>query len=93
MKMHGVKSATTFPANMGLLAPKLSTLRVPLRLWAVASHAINEQASPRGGLSMAAHLFCLLHSRVRAAGRTADETMTPIIRYKKPFIYVSLEIL
>jgi len=57
---------------------------MPLSCCAVTSQAIKEQARPRGGLSIAAHLFCLLHMRVRVAGSTADEIMTPIIRYKNP---------
>ncbi len=71
---------------MGLthLDPVLATLRSPNSLFAVTSQAIKAHAKPRIGLSVAAIIFCLLHIRVKVIGRTADEMMTPINRYRYP---------
>ena len=66
------------------LLPVLSTLRLPNCLFAVTSQAIRELARPRIGERVAAMVFCLDHISVRVAGRTAEEMMTPIIRYKYP---------
>jgi hypothetical protein len=70
--------------SIGLLAPKLSTLNEPPSLEAVTIQVIKEQTRPSGGLSIAAHLFCLVHMSVKVAGSTADEIITPIIKYRKP---------
>ena len=61
-------------------APVLATERLPPSFLAVTSQAIKEQDNPRMGARVAAILFCLLHIRVRTAGMTAEEMMTPIIR-------------
>jgi len=66
------------------LDPVLATLSVPPSFLAVTSQAIRELAKPRIGLRVAAIVFCLLHRRVRATGSTAEEMMTPIIRYRYP---------
>lgn len=62
------------------LLPVLSTERLPCCLLAVTSQAMRELASPRIGERVAAIMFCLLHIKVRVAGRTAEEMMTPIIK-------------
>lgn len=59
------------------LLPVLATDKLPYSFFAVTSHAINEQASPRIGESAAATRFCLFHISVNVAGSTADEIMTP----------------
>ena len=73
-----------YSPSIGLFAPKLSTLKVPLSLEAVTIQAIREKRRPRGGLSIAAHLFCFVHMSVKDAGSTAEEMITPIIKYRKP---------
>ncbi len=80
MKISGESNATTLPANMGLLAPVLLTERSPPSFFAVTSHAISEQTNPRGGLKVAACQLNPDHMRVKVAGITADEMMTPIMR-------------
>ncbi len=59
------------------LLPVLATDRLPYCFFAVTSHAINEQASPKIGESAAAAKFCLFHISVSVAGSTAEEIMTP----------------
>ena len=59
------------------LLPVLATERLPYSFFAVTSHAIKEQASPRTGESAAAAKFCLFHISVNVAGSTAEEIMTP----------------
>ena len=61
------------------LAPVLATERLPDSFWAVTSHAMSELARPRTGLSVAAMAFCFFHIKVRVAGRTAEEMMTPTV--------------
>ena len=80
MKINGESKATTFPANMGLLAPVESTEMLPNSFEAVTSHAMREQQSPSGGVRVAAHLFWPDHIKVRVAGSTAEEMMTPMRR-------------
>lgn len=58
-------------------APVLSTDRSPPCFLAVTSHAINEQIRPKMGERAAAARFCLLHIKVKQAGITADEMITP----------------
>lgn len=79
-KINGESKATTLPASMGLLPPVLSTERLPDSLLAVTSQAIREQTRPRIGDKVAATMFCPDQRRVRAAGKTAEDMMTPIIR-------------
>lgn len=62
------------------LLPVLSTERLPYCFLAVTSQAIRELVRPRIGERVAAIMFCCFHIRVKAAGRTAEEMMTPIIR-------------
>jgi len=69
---------------MGSFAPVLSTLRLPNCFFAVTSQAIKLVARPRTGDKVAASMFWRLQSRVREAGSTADDTITPIRRYKYP---------
>lgn len=64
------------------LLPVLLTERLPNCLFAVTSQAVRELARPRMGERVAAMVFCLLHIRVRVAGRTAELMMTPIIKYR-----------
>ena len=64
------------------LLPVLSTERLPYCFLAVTSQAMRELMRPRIGDRVAAMVFCLLHIRVRVAGRTAELMITPIIRYK-----------
>lgn len=64
--------------------PVLSTERLPYCFLAVANQAIRELARPKMGESVAASIFCLPHIKVRVAGRTAEDMMTPIIKYKYP---------
>ncbi len=64
------------------LLPVLSTERLPDCFLAVTSQAIRELMRPRIGERVAAIMFCCFHMRVRAAGRTADEIITPIMRYR-----------
>ena len=79
MKIMGERRATTFPANMGLFAPDVSTVMRPsLSLEVVTSQAVRLQMRPRIGLRVAAQKFCPFHIRVRVAGRTALEMMTPM---------------
>lgn len=80
MKISGERRATTLPASMGLLAPVLSTVRSPPSFFAVTSQAMREQTNPRGGLKVAACQLRPDHMRVRVAGITAEEMITPIIR-------------
>lgn len=80
MKTSGLSSATTLPTSMGMLAPVLAMEREPDCTFAVTSQPVREQARPRSGARVAAVRFCLRQSRVRAAGRTAEEIITPIIR-------------
>lgn len=61
------------------LAPVLATEMLPDSFLAVTSQAIRELARPRTGLRAAAMAFCFFHIRVRVAGRTAEEMMTPTI--------------
>jgi hypothetical protein len=87
MKIIGESSATTFPANMGLLAPEVATVMTPsLSLEVVTSQAVRLHASPRIGLSVAAQKFWPFHMRVRVAGRTAEEMMTPMKTYSQPML-------
>ena len=58
-------------------APVLSTDNDPPCFLAVTSHAIREHMRPRMGERAAAARFCLLHIRVKLAGSTAEEMMTP----------------
>lgn len=60
----------------------LLTERLPDCFLAVTSQAISELARPRMGERVAAMVFCLLHIRVRVAGRTAELMITPIMRYR-----------
>lgn len=79
MKITGDNRATTLPANMGLLAPEVATVMTPsFSLEVVTSQAVMLQHNPRMGERVAAHLFWPFHMRVRVAGRTADEIMTPM---------------
>lgn len=59
------------------MAPVLATDRLPPCFFAVTSQAIREHTRPKMGERVAAARFCLLHIRVRVAGTTADEMMTP----------------
>ena len=43
---------------------------------------MREHARPRKGVNVAAIMFCLLHIKVSVAGKTAEEMMTPIKRYR-----------
>ncbi len=58
----------------------LSTVRLPFCFLAVTSQVIKELMRPRMGERVAAIVFCCFHIRVRAAGRTAEDIMTPIMR-------------
>jgi hypothetical protein len=92
MKITGDSSATTLPASMGLLAPEVATVITPsLSFAVVTSHAMILQQRPKIGDKVAAHLFCPFHIRVRVAGRTAEEIMTPMKTYNQPMLtrYVS----
>jgi hypothetical protein len=85
----GESSATTLPASMGLLAPDVSTVMTPSLSFEVAmSQAGILQQSPRTGERVAAHLFWPFHIKVRVAGRTAEEMMTPMKTYSHPILYV-----
>jgi hypothetical protein len=87
MKIIGDSSATTFPANMGLFAPEVSTVMTPsLSLEVVTNHAVILQARPRIGDNVAAIRFWPFHIRVRVAGRTAEEIMTPMKTYSHPIL-------
>jgi len=79
VKIRGERRAMTLPANMGLLEPVQSTSSFPQVFLAVTSQVMTAQARPRGGVRVAAHLFWPAHIRVRVAGMTADEIITPII--------------
>jgi hypothetical protein len=81
-KITGDRRATTLPVSIGLLAYVEATERLPLSLFAVTNHAVREQNSPKIGVAVAATTFCRFHMRVRVAGMTAEDTITPIIRYK-----------
>jgi hypothetical protein len=59
------------------LAPVLSTERSPPSCFAVTSHAINEQTSANGGLKVAAVQDWPDHIKVKEAGSTAPEMITP----------------
>jgi hypothetical protein len=65
-------------------APVLSTLRLPNCFFAVTSQAIKLVARPRTGDNAAAIMFWWLQSRVKEAGSTAEDTITPIRRYRYP---------
>jgi hypothetical protein len=67
---------------MGLLEPVHTTSREWQVLEAVTSQAIKATTRPRGGVRVAAHLLWPAHMRVRVAGITAEEIMTPIITYR-----------
>jgi hypothetical protein len=87
MKIIGESSATTLPANMGLLAPDVSTLMTPLLSFEVVTNqAVRLHASPRIGLSVAAQKFWPFHIKVSVAGKTADEIMTPMKTYNQPML-------
>lgn len=89
MKIMGESNATTFPANIGLLAPDVATLMTPsLSFEVVTSHAVRLQARPRIGLSVAAQKFWPFHIRVNVAGRTAEEMMTPMKTYNQPMLQI-----
>ena len=66
------------------MAPVLSTLRLPYCFFAVTSQAIKLTIKPRTGDKAAAIMFCRFHNNVKEAGNTADDTITPIRRYKYP---------
>lgn len=84
----GDSRATTLPANIGLLAPEVSTVMTPsLSLAVVTSQVVMLQHNPRTGERVAAHLFWPFHIRVRVAGRTADEIMTPMKTYSHPILF------
>jgi len=78
MKIRGARRETTFPASMGLLEPVELTERVPYCCFEVTSQAIREQVRASGGVKVAAAQDCRVLIRVREAGRTAPEIMTPI---------------
>jgi hypothetical protein len=87
IKITGDSNATTFPANMGLLAPEVATEMTPsLSLEVVTNQAVILHMRPKIGLSVAAILFCPLHINVRVAGRTAEEMMTPMKTYNQPML-------
>ena len=62
----------------------LSTLRLPNCFFAVTSQAIKLVARPRTGDKLAAIIFWRFQSNVKEAGSTADDTITPIRRYRYP---------
>lgn len=73
---------------MGLLAPEVATVMTPsFSLEVVTSQAVILQHNPRTGERVAAHLFWPFHMRVRVAGRTADEIMTPMKTYSHPILF------
>ena len=84
VKTSGESRAATLPANMGLLEPVHATSMEPQVLLAVTSQAMRATQRPRGGVSVAAHLLCPAHIKVRVAGMTAEEMMTPIMTYRYP---------
>jgi hypothetical protein len=87
MKIMGESSATTLPANIGLLAPDVATLITPsLSLEVVTNQAVRLQMRPRMGLRVAAQKFWPFHIRVNVAGRTAEEMMTPMKTYSQPML-------
>ena len=87
MKIMGESSATTLPANMGLFAPDVATEMTPsLSLEVVTSHAVILHARPRIGERVAAMRFWPFHIRVRVAGKTAEEMMTPMKTYSHPML-------
>jgi hypothetical protein len=72
------------PASIGLFAPVEEIERLPLSLLVVTSQAIREHVRPKIGVAVAATAFCHFHMTVRVAGMTAEDTMTPINRYRYP---------
>jgi len=90
MKMAGDSSATTFPANIGLLAPDVSTEMTPsLSFEVVTSHAVKLQQRPRMGLKVAAQKFWPFHIKVNVAGSTAELMITPMKTYSQPILIIS----
>ena len=65
-------------------APVLFTERSPPSFLAVTSHAMSEHMRPSIGDNAAAARFCCFHIRDNVAGRTAEEIITPIMRYRYP---------
>jgi hypothetical protein len=87
IKIIGDSSATTFPANMGLLAPDVATEITPsFSLDVVTNQAVRLHMRPKMGLSVAAILFWPFHINVRVAGRTAEEMITPMKTYNQPML-------